>query len=358
MPKRRREDFVYEPGEAVPRDVTRVVVPGSVTVLPDEAFRENRSLEEVVFEEGVVEIGGRAFFGCKSLRHLRFPSTLVKIGNVAFAGCTSLRELNLPEGITQIGYGAFGRLSSLERIRLPSTLNVVAASAFQSCVSLRDVIFPERIRSIRDRAFRGCESLESIVLPSTLNAIGHMAFGDCLSLRTVELRGGIQTILHQAFDNCDLLDCIRVPCTALVITGNGEGLIFSLVKDGFTPQVSHNKQVIASECFNSILSAEMSEVETAIVRVLGEEFMQSMHFWQEDSEYDEWDEKCQRLRALLAPHERRHKAEIASLLELRLWKTEMENVGYELDSRTRAECRPARGVEMVQENVLSFLHFL
>jgi len=358
MSKSRREDFVYEPGEAVPRDVTRVVVPGSVRVLLQDGFKGNRSLEEVVLEEGVVEVGQLAFIGCSSLRHLDFPSTLLKINWEALRGCTSLRELNLPEGITKIGPGAFGGLSSLERIRLPSTLNVVAASAFQSCVSLRDVIFPERIRSIRDRAFRGCESLESIVLPSTLNAIGHMAFGDCLSLRTVELRGGIQTILHQAFDNCDLLDCIRVPCTALVITGNGEGLIFSLVKDGFTPQVSHNKQVIASECFNSILSAEMSEVETAIVRVLGEEFMQSMHFWQEDSEYDEWDEKCQRLRALLAPHERRHKAEIASLLELRLWKTEMENVGYELDSRTRAECRPARGVEMVQENVLSFLHFL
>jgi len=359
MAHRRREEFVYKPGEAVPRDVTRVVIPGSVRVVPEEeAFYDNPSLEEVVFEEGVAEVGQFAFCDCKLLRHLHLPSTLLRINMHAFHGCTSLRELNLPEGITEIGTGAFSNLSSLERVRLPSNLNVINEETLSYCTSLREVIFPERIRSIRGRAFRGCESLESIVLPSTLNAIGHMAFGDCLSLRTVELRGGIQTILHQAFDNCDLLDCIRVPCTALVITGNGEGLIFSLVKDGFTPQVSHNKQVIASECFNSILSAEMSEVETAIVRVLGEEFMQSMHFWQEDSEYDEWDEKCQRLRALLAPHERRHKAEIASLLELRLWKTEMENVGYELDSRTRAECRPARGVEMVQENVLSFLHFL
>ena len=64
MPNRRREEFVYEPGEALPRDVTRVVIPGSVRVLPARAFYDNRSLEEVVLEEGVVEVGKRAFCKC------------------------------------------------------------------------------------------------------------------------------------------------------------------------------------------------------------------------------------------------------------------------------------------------------
>ena len=333
MPRRPREDFVYEPGEEVPRDVTRVVVPGSVTVLPADAFRGNRSLQEAVFEEGVVEIGGRAFFGCKSLRHLRFPSTLVKIGEEAFYGCTSLNDLNLPEGITQIGYGAFGRLSSLERIRLPSTLNVVAASAFNSCASLRDVIFPDGIRSIRGGAFYQCKSLESIVLPSTLNAIGSQAFFKCNSLRTVELRGGVQIILPHAFLGCDLLDHIKVPCKTVVITGNREGQDFVLEKDSFPPATRHKKLAISSECFNSIRPEEMSDMETAIMRIIGEEIRRSNGPWQEDFQYDEWDEKCQQLYALLAPHEKRHKKEIASLLE-------------------------KRGVEMVQENVLSFLYFL
>ena len=60
----------------------------------------------------------------------------------------------------------------------------------------------------------------------------------------------------------------------------------------------------------------------------------------------------------MAPHEKRHKNEIASLLELRLWKAEMEQSGNDSDARTRAECRPARGVEVIQDNVLSFLTFL
>ena len=148
MPRRRREDFVYAPGEEVPRDVTRVVVPGSVAVLPDEAFCDNHSLEEVVLDEGVVEVGEWAFYKCVSLWRVHLPSTILRIGDDAFSGCTSLRELNLPEGITEIGPAAFVHLSSLERVCLPSTLSVIRRGTFSNCTSLREVIFPDEIRSI------------------------------------------------------------------------------------------------------------------------------------------------------------------------------------------------------------------
>ena len=334
MPRRRREDFVYAPGEEVPRDVTRVVVPGSVAVLPDEAFEDNRSLEEVVFEEGVVEVGQFAFCDCKSLRHVRLPSTLLRIGDDAFSGCTSLRELNLPEGITEIGPVAFGFLSSLERVCLPSTLSPIHKGTFSDCTSLREVIFPDGIRSIREFAFSGCKSLESIVLPFTLNVIGYTAFCACQSLRTVKLRGGIQMILSCAFHECNLLNCIRVPCKALVIAWNSDGQHVVCATDEIASDISHKALVIASECFNSIRPGEISDIEIAIIRILGEEIIRWCSYrWLEASQYDELVEKCQQLRMLMAPYEMRHKKEIASFLE-------------------------QRGVEMVQENVLSFLHFL
>ena len=243
-------------------------------------------------------------------------------------------------------------------VHFPSTLNAIDACVFYKCALLREVILPDGIQSIRDGAFARCKSLESIALPSTLNVIGSKAFWDCVPLRAVELRGGIQIILRKAFRGCDLLDYIRVPCRALVITGNRGGQNFSLARDGFTPQVSTKKLVIASECFNSIRPTEMPSMETAIMRIIGEEIMQSAEAWYEDSNYDKWEEKCQQLRALMAPYEKRHKNEIASFLELRLWKADMEKLGNDTDARTRAECRPARGVEVIQDNVLSFLHFL
>ena len=119
MPKRQREGLIYEPGEAVPRDVTCIIIPGSVRVVPAEVFYDNHSLREVVLEEGVVEVGYRAFFNCSLLRHVHLPSTLLKIGAGSFWGCTSLREIHLPEGITEIGNCAFEGLP-LERVRLLS----------------------------------------------------------------------------------------------------------------------------------------------------------------------------------------------------------------------------------------------
>ena len=334
MPRRRREDFVCAPGEEVPRDVTRVVVPGSVAVLPDEAFCDNHSLEEVVLDEGVVEVGEWAFYKCVSLWRVHLPSTILRIGDDAFSGCTSLRELNLPEGITEIGPAAFVHLSSLERVCLPSTLSVIRRGTFSNCTSLREVIFPDEIRSIREFAFEGCKSLESIVLPSTLNVIGDAAFCACQSLRTVKLRGGIQMILSDAFDECNLLNCIRVPCKVLVIAWNSDGQHVVCATDEIASDMSDQALVIASECSNSIRPGEVSDIEIAIIRILGEEIIRRRrHRWLEASQHDELVEKYQQLRMLMAPYEMRHKKEIASFLE-------------------------QRGVEMVQENVLSFLHFL
>ena len=335
MSKSRREEFVYEPGEMVPQDVIGAVIPGSVKKIPADAFRCKSALEEVVLKEGVIEIGENAFICCESLRHLRLPSTLLRIGKLAFSR-TSLRELNLPEGITALG---------------PSS----CAFTFCRCDLLREVSFPEGFRSIGDGAFMQCKSLENIVLPSTLNRIGHQAFACCNSLRMVELTGGIQIMLREAFDECDSLDHIRVPCKSLVITGNSGGENFVLVRDRFAPPTWGDKKlVIASECFNSICPAEMSNIEIAITGILGEEIMRS----DASCQCNEWDDKRQQLCAMLAPKEKQHKNKIASLLELRLWKAEMEKAGEDVDSRIRTECRLKNGVEMIQENVLSFLHFL
>ena len=145
MSKRRREEFFYEPGKTVPRDVTCIIIPGSVRVLPAEAFQDNSSLEEVVFEEGVMEVRERAFSNCMSLRRVHLTSTLLRIERVTFFGCILLRELNVPEGTTEIGPAEFAVLSSLEYARLPSTLNAIGDSVFGSCVFLKKMIFPEGI---------------------------------------------------------------------------------------------------------------------------------------------------------------------------------------------------------------------
>ena len=233
MPKRRREEFhVYSPGAEAPRDVTHALVPGSVQVVLlrffegdmgedcQGAFEDCHQLEEVTFEEGVLDIEDDAFCNCTSLGRFRLPSTLLKIGSVAF-GRTSVTEVHFPDGLNEIGDGVFEECPSLESVRLPSTLAVISPEAFFFCTSLKVVTLPVGIRSIKGCAFQDCTSLETIVFPPTMNAIGRAAFHGCSSLRTVELpEGVILKIQDDAFDSCNLLDCLRVTSSALVVTKN------------------------------------------------------------------------------------------------------------------------------------------
>ena len=95
--------FPYAPGVKVPRDVRRVRVRGSVTVIPNDAFAHCRLLKQIEFPDGLREIGAWAFDCCVSLERVDFPSTLRKIGRSAFLCCTSLREVELPAGLAVLG---------------------------------------------------------------------------------------------------------------------------------------------------------------------------------------------------------------------------------------------------------------
>ena len=76
--------FLYKLGITVPEDVTHVCVDHSVLALPTGAFERCRQLKEVVFPEGLREIGRSAFYDCKSLERVNSPSTLTAIGDWAF----------------------------------------------------------------------------------------------------------------------------------------------------------------------------------------------------------------------------------------------------------------------------------
>ena len=77
----------------------RVVLPGSVRGILSGAFRGFRTLEEVVFSEGLEEIGQDAF-EMTGLKSVILPDSLRRIGFHAFYGCKSLASITIPVSIT------------------------------------------------------------------------------------------------------------------------------------------------------------------------------------------------------------------------------------------------------------------
>ena len=75
----------------------RFEVPDGVTIIGDEAFKGNETIQEVVISDSVKRIGNRAFYGCKNLQKVKLGKGLGQpdstSGSYIFYGCPKLTEI-------------------------------------------------------------------------------------------------------------------------------------------------------------------------------------------------------------------------------------------------------------------------
>ena len=123
---------------------------------------------------------------------LRFFTGLKKLPEYAFVNCTSLEELILPDNLEQIEQGAFANCISLKTVKMPKnhTLKFIEDSAFAN-PGLVSVVIPGGVEVIGECAFADCEYLESVVIPPSVKKIERGAFSRCRKLKSVS---GIETV--------------------------------------------------------------------------------------------------------------------------------------------------------------------
>lgn len=75
----------------------RFEVPDGVTIIEDEAFKGNETIQEVVISDSVKRIGNRAFYGCKNLQKVKLGKGMGQedssSGSFIFYGCPNLTEI-------------------------------------------------------------------------------------------------------------------------------------------------------------------------------------------------------------------------------------------------------------------------
>ena len=138
---------------------------------------------------------------------LRFFTGLKKLPEYAFVNCTSLEELILPDNLEQIEQGAFANCISLKTVKMPKnhTLKFIEDSAFAN-TGLVSVVIPDGVKVIGECAFADCEYLESVVIPPSVKKIERGAFSRCRKLKSVS---GIETVSEfgtDVFYGCGLLE--------------------------------------------------------------------------------------------------------------------------------------------------------
>ena len=176
--------------EGVAPNVTKVVMPDTVTEIGGSAFSGCAYLTEVVSSKNLSTIGKSAFYNCAKLSSFEFGELVTLIGEYAFYGCSALDNVTFPNALREIGDYAFGECQSFTSVVLPKKLSVLGQRAFNNCVNITEI----RIKS---------ESMKDVV--SNYDAYGQPFYcaGTATSGITVTFERGCRRIPGYIFDAHD-----------------------------------------------------------------------------------------------------------------------------------------------------------
>ncbi|MCR5624012.1 MAG: leucine-rich repeat protein [Lachnospiraceae bacterium] len=257
-------------------ELTKVVIPSTVTEIKDQAFQNCSSLVSLTYsdktydDENVIDltritsIGKDAFNSCSALNYVYLDNiTSLVIKDTAFFGCSSLSyiDLTMIQKADNLGVGAFGECSSLEEavlydsldyipeglfasaganlkdsyftVNIPKTISKIGANAFYNS-SIADVDFSgmTALTIVDDGAFGGTLIQEADFSEcSSLKSIGYGSFANTLLLESVKLPSSLISIGGAAFQY-SFIKSINIPAGVEAI--NDETFAFTYLLDDIT----------------------------------------------------------------------------------------------------------------------------
>lgn len=237
--------------------VTEVVIPTSVAIIRESAFRDCAFLENVVFIEGgtdtlTVEQG--AFNNCTALVEITLPARLSELEMdeetrtiTLFNGCDNLQYINVEKGsafyssvqgvLTNVSkdvllYCPAARTGSYT---IPAGIVKVGERAFYNCKKISEIIIPGYVEEIADYAFYGCDKAATIIFKNDAIEgmeliVGDYAFAEMTNLKEVVFEGKdeetgaygsvVTSIGAYAFANATGLREFNVPVSLTYIGDN------------------------------------------------------------------------------------------------------------------------------------------
>ena len=308
------EIFVYMGGDQqVPDEVRRARIHKSVKIVRARAFYRRRQLIYVEFHDGVEIIEERAFFNCYLLR-----------GPIRLLGVKVIKEW-----------------------------------AFKY-TGLTDVEFGDKLETIEEEAFNRCSLLKSLRIPSVRN-IGKLAFASCRELSDAELgEGRLITLQEKPFNYCRTLRRIALPLKS------------GLIEDGFHNCPKLTTVDLVGGVHNTVASLHMESWRNEINDEINQinQVLPNTDYWRKTVAIRQWMESTVRLLDHCKAEHHRILKEATTLLELALWKANLnDNEGGQLDregvrttrgrrKRARKEICVTSGASIVIKNVLPFLQLL
>ena len=183
-----------------------VVLPESVKIIEQNAFKCNKMMERIIIPKGIEIIGSEAFSDCEKLKRvdIRNCKRLREIGQGAFSRCEGLSSMSFKgcDSLKEIKRNVFYECSSLRAVHMGENSKVenICEGAFNNCNLLRniDLYNCNKLKSIEKSAFEN-SGIQQLLFSEGIEVIGRMAFWACENLVDVVLPKSLKMIHDEAF---------------------------------------------------------------------------------------------------------------------------------------------------------------
>ncbi len=182
-----------------------------VVAIGFQAFKNCKSLTNLVIQDNITEIQPEAFYGCTSLISIEMPNTIKNIGASAFSSCNNLKY-NIKDNLKYLGSvnNNYSYLIETATDDVVGTLIIdnnciVMCDAVFNNTSITSVVIGENLRNISKAAFSNCTSLESVFIGDSVVSIDYLAFYKCSSLSWIAIPKSVAKIDGCAFEDCKSL---------------------------------------------------------------------------------------------------------------------------------------------------------
>lgn len=203
--------------------VSEVIIPDTITEIPDGAFYNCVGLKNITIPNTIVSIGYKAFEGCGGLNTITMPNSLTSIGGNAFYGCSGLKSIVLSDNLIEIKSRAFEGCTGIKEINLPSNLISIGSYAFEGCTGITKLELPDSVTTIENDAFNGCTGIKELKLSKNLTRIAEGTFRNNTGLKEVQIPDNVTTISASsgwysgAFERCSNLEKVLIPDNVVTI---------------------------------------------------------------------------------------------------------------------------------------------